>query len=71
MSDPVSVEVVGRNPKNGTLWLRVPYRRAHRIVRVSDDVLPYGLKTADRVSARVTGVRPVRSGWTADVEVMR
>ena len=79
----VQCEVLNRNPSKGRLWLRVPYKRAHRILLLDDDLLPYGMKSATMVEADVRNIRPKQgiadwkggtaipeSGFTADVEIL-
>lgn len=68
----VLAEVTGRNTKTGDLWLRVPYKKAHRGILVDDDTLPHGEKSATMIEVRMGEIRPGPNGvWTADVEFVR
>ena len=74
MAQPSEVEatVVGRNIKLKACWIRVPVgKHGFKILTLSDDVLPHGMKTATTVRVRMkSDITITDSGYTADIEVL-
>lgn len=68
-------QVVGRNKT--WVWLRIPWKRAHKIIQLPPDWLPHGSTTAKRVKVEYDprSVRPyteeeIFGGYTAEVKLL-
>lgn len=66
------MQVVARDAKRRIVWLRTPYKQyGWRILTLSDEVLPWGMKTATRVLVEWDGnVTTNKVGYHADVKVV-
>lgn len=73
MKKTTEMAVVARNTKLGLCWLRTPILDGlgYKILTLSDDVLPHGMKTATRVLVEWDGnVTTRKTGYWADVKVL-
>jgi len=67
---PTTAELLGYNKR--WMWLRIPYRNAHRVLTLPRATLLRGYATANEINVKVDlrTLRTTGHGYTAKVELL-